>query len=388
MPNLDRAVNFDDIRALAKKRLPRVLFRSVDNGAGNGNGNRRNVARLDEHLFVPRLLREVSPLNTSVTVFGRQYSGPLGVTAFGAAGTFWPRGDEHVAAAARDANIPHILSGAGNASIETIARIAPGQVWYQIYAAREEAMTERMLKRAIDAGIDTLVYTVDFPVTPRSEWLERAGVDLADVFNWKAARRLFFDAITHPAWSLDFLRYGRFTKMETWAALAHENASATEIRAIYSAQAFRSHMPRDIESVRRMWPGKLVIKGVVHPDDALQMIELGADAVTVSNHGGTKLDCMQAAIDSLGPVVEAVEGRVPVFFDGGIRRGAHALVAMCLGASYCFGGRFVIYGLAAAGKAGVSRAIRIMNREIELTLGMLGCKQIDELGPHLLAPPL
>jgi (S)-mandelate dehydrogenase len=384
MFNARSAVTIEDLRRRAKKRTPDFLFAPMDTGAGNGAGNLRNVERLREQLLVPRVLVDISAVTQATSLFGRTYSSPFGISAVGQAGNFRRDADLLLAQAARAANIPFMLSGAGSSSIESIARIAPDHVWYQLYGAKDRKLTDHMIARARDAGVSVLVLTVDYPVPPRVEKIARSGVSPPANVQARAIPYVIWELLKHPAWTLAFARQGGPRAPEGWAAYAPAGSGARTIGKVCSAQIPSNQTWNDVESIRAQWPGILVIKGLVRADDAVRAAELGADAVTVSNHGGVKLDCMTAAIDALPPVTNAVAHRVPVLFDSGIRRGANVLSALCLGARFCFVGRATLYGVMADGRAGADRAIQILRDEISHVMAMIGCPTIEDLGTEFL----
>jgi len=382
---LQSAVSIEDLRRLARRRLPDFLFAPMDAGAGEGAGAARNVRRLSEHLLLPRALVDVGNRITTKSIFGREYASPFGISAIGYAGNFRRHADLLLAESARVANVPFILSGASTSAIESVARVAPDHVWYQLYGANDRGLTDDMVKRARDAGTGVLVFTVDFPVAPRVEKLMRTGVRPPGRVPLHSMPYVLWEMLKHPAWCLDFVRQGGPAKLESWQRYARGGASAAAIARIYAAQVPSAQTWHDLEHLRGIWPGKLIVKGLLHPEDAKLALTLGADGVTVSNHGGVKLDCLPATIDVLDSVVSAVEGKIPVFFDGGIRCGAHVLIALCRGAAFCFVGRAALHGVSAAGRAGADRALQILREEISNTLAMVGCPSIAELGPQFIA---
>jgi (S)-mandelate dehydrogenase len=387
MPNLQSAVTIEDLRRLARKRLPDFLFGPMDAGAGEGAGCERNVQGLRERLLVPRALVDVSHRSQATAVFGREYASAFGISAVGYAGNFRRNADILLAEAARAANVPFILSGAGTASIESIARVAPDHVWYQLYGAKEPSLTDNMIGRARDCGVTVLVLTVDYPIAPRVERLMRSGVRPPADVPLRSLPYVVWELVKHPGWTFEFALQGGPAKLESWARYSPDGASAADIAKAYSAQVPSNQTWKDLEHIRALWPGKLVVKGLLHPDDARQAVDLGADAVTVSNHGSVKLDCMPATIDMLPAIARAVGHHVPVFFDGGIRCGADIVVALCLGAHMGFVGRASLYGVSAGGRAGADRALQILRDELSQTLAMIGCPTVAALGPAFIFTP-
>ncbi|MGE0565476.1 MAG: alpha-hydroxy acid oxidase [Pseudolabrys sp.] len=376
---IDRAVNIEDLRHLALRRLPRFVGDYLETGAGDGGGIRRNVDAFRKYRLVPRVLTGPTPVDTAVDLFGTKYASLFGISAVGIAGIYRRRADECLAEAARAANIPFILSGASHASIETICRIAPDHTWYQLYGAHRPDVTETMMAQARDAGVKVLVYTVDYPVAPRSDVIARTGVSMATGPSLRTFPRLFLDALLHPFWTADYLRGGGLPKLESWARHAPRGGNAREVAAYYVANWSNAQTWRDLDRVREFWKGPLIVKGIVHSDDVLRAVQAGADAVTISNHGGNKLDCMQGALDSLAGIRPAVGGQVRLFFDGGIRRGSDLIVAKALGADFCFTGRATLYGVTAGGLRGARRAVDLLQSELEYTMAMVGCRTVPDI---------
>jgi len=385
--SLQSAITIEDLRSLARRRLPDFLFAPMDAGAGDGAGSARNVRRLSERLIAPRALVDVSSPIQTASIFGREYASPFGISAIGYAGNFRRHADLLLAESARAANVPFILSGAATSTIESVARVAPDHVWYQLYGAKDRGLTEDMVCRARDAGAGVLVFTVDFPVAPRVEKMLRTGVRPPASVPLRSLPYVLWEMLKHPAWCLEFAMQGGPAKLESWQRYAKGGASAADIAKVYSAQVPSVQTWRDLERLRTLWPGKLIVKGLLAPNDAQQAVSLGADGITVSNHGAVKLDCLPATIDVLLGIAAAVDGRIPVLFDGGVRCGMHVLVALCLGAQFCFVGRAALYGVSAAGRAGADRAVQILRDEISHTLAMIGCPSTAELGPQFIVEP-
>jgi len=196
---------------------------------------------------------------------------------------------------------------------------------------------------------------------------------------------VLWEMIKHPVWCVEFALQGGPAKLESWERYANGDSSAAGIARTHSAEVPSVQTWRDLERLRTLWPGSLIVKGLLHPDDATQAISLGVDGITVSNHGAVKLDSLPATIDVLQGIVSAVDRRIPVLFDGGIRCGTHVIIALCLGAQFCFVGRAALYGVSAAGRAGADRALQILRDEISHTLAMIGCPSISHLGPQFIA---
>jgi (S)-mandelate dehydrogenase len=386
MMRIDHAATIADLRDMARRRLPEFAWMPMETGSGDGSGPARNVDAFRQIHFGARALTDVSRVSQAVTLFGRRYASPFGISAVGYAGNLRRGADEMLAAAARDADIPFMLSGGSTAPIERIARIAPDHVWQQLYVARDPAITDDIIRRARDAGVPVLVHTADSPVPPRNDWLARSGIRLPAHVPLRAWLYVLWQAATHPAWSIEHGLRGGLPKMESWAPYAPPGARTAAVAQAFQRQVPNVHTWQEMERIRTLWPGKLVIKGLVDIEDARRAIDLGADAVTVSNHGGNKLDSMGAAIDALPGIAKAVGGQAPVLFDGGLRRGSDILAAAALGASFSFVARATLYGVIAGGEAGAARAIAILREEIDRTLALIGRADIAEMGLDAIAP--
>ncbi len=383
MSALDRAASIDDLRRLAARRLPRFVMSYLEGGSGDGATVRRNVEAFRRYTFTPRVLGGPAPVDTASELFGQTFDLPFGISAVGSCGVYRRHADEMLADVAKAANIPFILSGTANASVETIARRAPDHTWYQLYGAREPDLTDAMVGRAAAAGVRVLVFTVDYQVAPRSDVSVRTGVSLALGPTLQAIPRLAMDALSHPAWTAEFVRHGGAPKLAGWEAYAPPNSSAGQIARVFGARWLGPQTWRDVARLRALWPGALVIKGVVHPEDAARAFEEGADAVTVSNHGGNKLDRMPATLESLIAVRSAVGPKRKLFFDGGLRRGSDIVTAAALGADFCFTGRATVYGVSAGGVPGAARAVTILREELAYCLAMIGRPGMKALGPDI-----
>jgi isopentenyl diphosphate isomerase/L-lactate dehydrogenase-like FMN-dependent dehydrogenase len=375
------AVNIADLRLAAKRRLPRVLFDWIDGGAGDESALEQSVAQFSAARLMPRYLVDISRRSLTKSLFGREYALPFGVAPMGNAGLFRPGADIAMAQAAKAAGAPFILSGATNATIEQAAAAAPGAVWVQIYPARDASITRDFIARAAAAGVETLVVTVDLPIAAKRERDIRNGFGLP--LRLDAAKIL--DAALHPGWTLDWLRQGGMPKMGAWAAYAGKDASGEEVAAFMTSQFYPVHTWADLDAYRALWKGKLVIKGLQHPADAKRAMAAGCDGIIVSNHGGRQFDRAPTPLATLPAIKAALEGKIAVMLDGGVRRGADVVVALASGADFVFCGRAILYGVAAGGLAGASRSFDILRDELDRTMGQIGRLRIDELDGDALA---
>jgi len=355
---------------MARRRLPRIAFDYIEGGADDEQGLVRNESSFARYPLLPRYLVDVSKIDQSTTLFERKYTRPFGIAPTGLAGLFRVGADLMLAEAAAAANIPFVMSGAATATIEAAARVAPAHAWYQLYCARDPKITDDMIRRARDAGLGALVLTVDIPVNSKRERNMRNGFALPP----RMKPGTIVEALTHPGWLLEYFRQGR-PQFENWTPYA----GGIRTGQFLSDQTPATTTWADLESYRRLWPRHLVVKGIMHPEDAARAVDAGVDGVWISNHGGRQLDRAPAPIDMLPAIRAAVGGRTTLMIDGGVRRGSDIVTALCLGAQFVFVGRATLYGAAAAGPPGVRRAIRILSDEIGRVMAQIGRSTIDQL---------
>lgn len=386
---INEAVNIEDLHRMAKRRLPKVAFDFIEGGLEDERGLERNTSAFHRHHLLPRYLVDVSVRDQTQTIFGQKFSSPFGISPTGGAGLFRRGGDLMLAEAAADANIPYIMSGASNDSMEAAARVAPKNTWYQLYAARDGGISDDLIRRAADAGLQGLVLTVDVPVHSKRERNIRNG--FASIRgNWMRAAlslkpTLLAEAMTHPGWVVEYIRHGGTPALENWLPYAGANATPEDTVKFNRAQVpAHAQTWRDLERYRRLFPRNLIVKGIMNPADAVRAAETGCEGVIVSNHGGRQLDQAPASLDVLPAIKAAVGDRMTIMLDSGVRRGADILIALCLGAQFVFFGRPTLYGAVAGGLPGVKKAIDIFRGEIDLVMGQIGCPSLDQLGPDFL----
>ncbi len=387
---LDQAVNIEDLHRMAKRRLPKIAFDYIEGGVEDERGLERNTSAYHRHRLLPRYLVDVSVRDQSCTLFGQTFSSPFGISPTGGTSLFRNHADLMLAEAARDANIPYIMSGGSSETIEAAAAIAPKNHWYQLYAARTPDINADMIRRTADAGLGALVLTVDTPVGAKRERNIRNGFanirgGLFQALSLKPA--ILLEAMTHPGWIVEYLKRGGGTPMlGNWQPYAPPGANAEQVyKFASSVRPFNAQTWRDLETYRKLFPRALVVKGIMNPADAIRAVEVGCDGILVSNHGGRQLDQAPAPLDVLPAVKAAVGDRAAVLLDSGVRRGGDILIALCLGADFVFMGRPTLYGAAASGLAGVKKAVEILHDEIDLVMGQIGCPSLDRLGPDFLA---
>lgn len=370
------AINIEDLRGIARQRLPRFVFSYVDGGAEDEltlGGNRAAFARLR---FRPRTLVDVSKRDNSTRLLGAPSTLPVVVGPTGLNGLCWRDGDLELARAASSAGVPFAMSTVSMNLVEDIARAAPGRLWLQAYVFSERRITEAIIARARDAGFECVILTSDFPVAGKRERDLRTG--LLPQQRFTLATRL--DMLMHPRWLASVAtRRPRFVNVE------RELAPGRDVNSFVGHGMFDpSFCWDDIRRFRDLWPHKLLLKGVLRADDAERAVAAGVDGIVLSNHGGRQLDGAISGLDALPEVVRAVGGRASLFVDGGVRRGSDIAKAVALGAEGVLLGRAPVYGLAAGGAAGVSRAISILADEFDRTLALTGCRNVGELGADLI----
>lgn len=379
---IDDAINLDDLRKLAKKRLPKVIYDFIEGGVDDEEGLVKNEDAFTRRPLLPRYLVDVTSIDQTTTLFGRTFSMPFGIAPTGGIGNYRWGGDLMLAKAARDANIPFIMSGAATATMEDMAKIAPDHGWYQLYVAQDKSISEDMIRRANDLNLQTLVVTVDVPVSSNRERNRRNG--FGRPLRLSLASKL--DALRRPYWFKDYMQHG-IARIANWEPYVGKEVNADELAGFVGSQIHGKLTWSEIEKYRKLWPRNLVLKGIMRPDDAIRAADIGVDGIMVSNHGARQLDRAPSPLDMLPAIEAAVGDRMTLMLDGGVRRGSDVLTALCLGAKFVFLGRPTLYGLVAGGEAGAAKAMSILKREIELTMKQMGAPTLADLGPDFVWDP-
>jgi L-lactate dehydrogenase (cytochrome)/(S)-mandelate dehydrogenase len=375
------AINLHDFRAMARRKLPQIAFDFIDGGADDELGMVRNREAFSDYQLLPRYLNDVTTRDQSTTLFGRKYSSPIGISPTGMAGLFRVGADSMLAAAAKKANVPFLLSSASNFRIEDAADIAPDNVWFQMYATSDHRINMDLVRRAREAKVGVLVITVDVPVNSNRERNRRNGFTRP----FRMTPSIMLDTLSRPGWLLQYLKSGGMPMMSNWQPYAREGANADEVADMYGTLTPAPMTSWDtVTAIRREWEGPLVIKGILHPDDALQSAAHGLDGVIVSNHGARQLDAAPSPISMLPAIRAAVGDRMTVMLDSGVRRGSDVITAKCLGAQACFFGRPTLYAVAALGQDGADQVFAIMRREIDAVLTQIGCGNFGDLTERFL----
>lgn len=374
------AHSIEDLRRLAKKRLPRIIFDFFDGGAEDEVTLRDNRAAFERVRFLPHPLVDVSTVNTDATLVGGRASFPMAVAPTGAAGFGQPKADIAIARAAAAFGIPFTLSTSATASIETIANEAPGRLWFQAYVLRNKEFLRKLIERAQAADYEALVITVDLPVGGKRERDFRNDFHLPFHFTPKN----FLDFARRPAWCLRLFQCG-MPVMENLIGLAPEAQGTSGIASSVGRNYDPSFDWEQLKAIRDNWPRKLIIKGILRADDAQRAADMGCDALIVSNHGGRQLDGAVATLDALPAIARAVGGRMAVLLDGGVRRGSDIIKACALGAQGVMVGRATLFGACAGGENGARRALEVLTDELTRSMRLCGLRQIEDINPDILA---
>jgi L-lactate dehydrogenase (cytochrome) len=372
-------LSVNDLRELAKRRIPRAIFDYADGGAYEERTLRRNSADLDALTFRQRVMVDVSNISLATSFLGSAASMPLAIGPTGLAGLFHADGEILGARAAAACGIPFCLSTMSICSIEDVRAATQQPFWFQQYLMKDRGFNQELIDRAAAAQCSALMLTLDLQVIGERRRDPRNGLTIPP----RLTLRNSLDVATKPAWALKVL----FGKRRTFGNLVGRIGGASGIRTLaeWTATQFDASANwRDVEWVRSRWPGKLVLKGVLDAEDARLSVAAGADAIVVSNHGGRQLDGAPSTISVLPEIVDAVDGRCEVLFDGGIRSGQDIAKALALGARAALIGKSFLFALAAAGESGVTKAIEIMRNELRVTLALTGTSSVVAAGRHIL----
>ena len=374
-----RVINsIEDLRTIAQRRVPRSIFEYVDRGSYDELTLARNRSDLEALKFRQRVLIDVSRQSLTTTVLGGPASMPLVIGPTGMAGMVHGDGEILGAQAAEAFGIPFCLSTVSICSIEDVRAATRTPFWFQLYVMKDRAYTMELVDRAEAAGCPVLMMTVDIPVSGLRRRDPKNGLAVPPRLTLRNA----VDICTKPRWIWG-VATGKRREFGNLAAAVSRTKGMTFAQWL-TAQFDASVTWKDLEAIRARWKGKLIVKGIMDPDDARQVVALGADALVVSNHGGRQLDGGCSTISALPAVVEAVQGRCEVLFDGGVRSGQDILRSLALGARAAITGRAFLYGLGALGREGVTTALQIMSRELQVTLALTGCNDVRDVSRSLL----
>ncbi len=371
---LARAANVDDLRRIAQRRLPRGVFDYIDGGAEDEVSLRRNARAFQDWQFRPRVLRDVSELDTT-TLLGRTLPLPLALAPTGFTRIADPQGELAVARAAARNGLPYTLSTLGTRSIEEVASASDGPKWFQVYMWRDRDLVESMLERAMRHGYEAAMLTVDTAVFGRRERDVRRGFSLPPTIG----PGTLIDGAIHPAWTWAFVRSEPIRFANVVGAQVGDGTNAVTLADYVNAQFDASMSWEDLTWLRDRWSGPIIVKGVQSVDDARRAADHGIEAIALSNHGGRQLDGSPPPISLVAPVADAVGETVEIICDGGVRRGSDIVKALALGATACTIGRAYLYGLGAAGERGVDHVLQLLDNDVRRTMALVGARSITEL---------
>ncbi len=368
------AACIDDLRRIAKRRVPRAFFDYADSGSYSEQTLRANRSDLEAIILKQRVLVDVSARDLTTTVLGKKLQAPLILAPIGLLGMQHGDGEILAARAANEAGIPFTLSTMSIGSIEHVAEGTGKPFWFQLYVIKDRGFSKQLMDRAIAAKVDTLVLTVDLQVLGQRHRDVHNGLTVPPQFKIKNV----IDIATKPAWAWSVLK----GKSKTFGNISGHVPGMESVNSLsgWTQQQFDPALNwKDLEWIRKYWPGKLVIKGILDIDDAKTAIKLGTDAIVVSNHGGRQLDGTSSSIAMLPRIVDAVGSDTEILFDGGIRTGADIVRALALGARACMVGRASVWGLGAGGQEGVAKAIDILKKELSVTMALTGVAKVSQI---------
>lgn len=369
--------NIDDYRTLARKRLPHFLFEYIDGGAFSETTLRNNSTDLQTIALRQRVLRDVSSVSTATTLFGKEYSMPLGLSPVGIAGLNARRGEVQAAQAAEEAGVPFCLSTVSACSIDEVRASVKNPFWFQLYMIKDRGFLREILARAKAAGTDTLLFTVDMPV-PATRYRDmRSGLSSGSMLQRKITRAR--QVLTCPHWAWDVGLLGRPHTLGNISPVLGDNAGIDEFWSWLAKNFDPTVTWADVDRIRTEWDGKFVIKGILDPEDAKQAATLGADGIIVSNHGGRQLDGALSAIRALPKIADAAGNDLSIIMDSGIRSGLDVVRALALGANFVMIGRPWVYALAARQKKGVREVLEIFKNEMRVAMALSGCTSVENI---------
>ncbi|MDQ1532492.1 MAG: hypothetical protein QOF28_253 [Actinomycetota bacterium] len=375
--------DIEDLRRIARRRLPRGVFDYIDGGAEDEVTLARNTAAFRRLEFRPRVLRDVGVIDTTTQLLGRTLPLPLVLAPTGFTRIVCPDGELAVARASAHADLPYTLSTLSTRSIEEVAAVSQGPKWFQVYVWKDRELVQSMLDRAKVGGYEAIVITVDTAVLGRRERDVRRGFTLPP----RLGLSTLLDGLVHPAWTWAFVRSEPIVFANVVGGAVDDGSDPVSLSEYIGTQFDPSLSWNDVAWFRSRWNGPIVLKGIQSVDDARLAVDNGVDAIAISNHGGRQLDGAPAPIDLVAPVAEAVGGSVEIICDGGVRRGSDIAKALALGATACMMGRPYLYGLAAGGERGVTAVIDHLAEGFARTMALLGARDVGSLTPELVHRP-
>ena len=369
----NRYPSVEDLRKLAKKRIPKFAFEYLDGGCNEDVNIKKNTQRIRKIELKPEYLIDYKTANLKTELFGKNYDAPFGISPIGLQGLMWPKSPEILAKAAFDNNIPFILSTVTTSSIETISEITEGNAWFQLYHPAEEKVTVDILKRAENAGCPVLVILADVPSFGYRPRDIRNGLSMPP----KMSIKNIIEAIKRPQWLMETLKNGQ-PNFEILKPYMPKNLNLNQL-AKFMDVTFSGRLDEEkIKKIRDNWKGKLVIKGVESIHDVEKACNIGLDGIIVSNHGGRQVDVGQATIDSMNSIIPKYKNKIKIMMDSGIRGGADVARVMSCGADFCFLGRTFMYGVSALGKKGGTHTITMLKKQLTQIMEQFSCGEISD----------
>lgn len=375
-----KAINIEDLRQMARRRLPRAIFDFFDGGAEDESTLRENRAAFERVRLLPKVLVNVASVDPKIDFWGKQSALPLAIAPTGGVSAGRAGAELALARAAKAVGVPFTLATPAAFTIERVAEEVGGRLWFQLYAVRQREFREKLVSRAKNSGYEALLVTVDLPVSGKRERDPRNGFRTPYNPNWRNSR----DVLFKPAWLLEILRHG-LPGMANFEGYAFSTPKGTDIATAVGQEMDPALDWEAVKRLRELWPRKLLLKGVERPDDAERAAAIGCDGVVVSNHGGRQLDGALPTLEALPDVAKAVGSRITVLLDGGVRRGIDIVKARALGAHGVLTGRATLFGVMAGGEGGARRALEILSSELERAMRLCGVRSMAEIGPDLIA---
>jgi len=370
---MDKYPSISDLEEKAKRRLPNVAWEYLQSGTGRDVAVNRNRQQLDKITLTPQFMKGKLDVDLSTNLFGTDYKAPFGIAPVGLTGLIWPKAEFILAKTAKQYGIPYSLSTVATQTPETVGPLVGEMGWFQLYPPKDESILRDLLKRAKENGFTTLIITADVPAPGRREASKKAGLTIPP----KITPRLAWEGITHPLWLWETLRAG-LPHLKTVAPYCESKDS--KAIAEFARFRFRGDLDWDyIKTVRDIWSGPIILKGLLHPQDAMQAIAIGIDGIGVSNHGGRQFDGAPAAIDALTVMAKEIDGKAKVIFDSGVRSGLDIVRAISQGADFVLCGKAFMYGCAALGKRGGDHAADILIEDLTNNMKQLGVTSIATL---------
>lgn len=373
-----RYPSIEHLRERARQRMPRFAFEYLEGGCNSEVNLRRNTEEIRQIQLKPWYLRDYAGSDLRTELFGKTYDAPFGISPIGLQGLMWPRATEILAEAAHSHNVPFILSTVGTASIETVAEITAGNAWFQLYHPAEEALRDKLLDRVAAAGLPVLVILADTPTFAYRPKEIKNGLSIPPQMSVRNVAQMMM----HPTWSLGQLAAGA-PEFKTMTPYIPKGLSMKHL-GLFMNRTFSGRLnPEKIAMIRDRWKGKLVVKGIVNPEDAEKAIDLGVDGLIVSNHGGRQLDAGQSTIGPLTDLAREFGERTTVMIDSGLRAGPDVACAIASGARFAFLGRSFMYGVGALGEKGGRHTIMMLKRQLQQVMEQIGCETVADFPKHL-----